>query len=160
MIPYSDQLGGRDPLAVLAETPGRIRELAVKLGPDGLNRSYAPGKWTARQILSHLAQVEMMFGTRFRQAVTIDDYVAQPFDQDQWMAREPLPESAEAIEAFCSMRQWNLAFFRSLSPEDQARTFQHPERGTLSVDWMLEVLAGHDLNHLVHLDRIASGRGL
>jgi len=159
MTPYSDQLSGRDPLEVLTETPGRIRELAAKLGLDGFNRSYAPGKWTARQILAHLAQVEMMFGTRFRQAVTLDDYAAQPFDQDRWMAREPLPEGTEAIDAFCGMRQWNLAFFRSLSHEDQARTFRHPERGTLSVDWMLEVLAGHDLNHLAQLEMIASGGG-
>lgn len=159
MTPYSDQLGRRDPLAVLAETPGRIRELTAKLGPDGFDRSYAPGKWTGRQILAHLAQVEMMAGTRFRQAVTLDDYVVQPFDQDQWIAREPLPEGTEAIEALCSMRRWNLAFFRSLSPEDQARTFRHPERGTLSVDWMLELLAEHDLNHLTQLEMIASGGG-
>jgi len=156
MNPYRSYLGERDPLAVLGETPPRIRELVAKLGPDGLERSYAPGKWTARQIIAHLAQVEMMFGTRFRQALTLDDYVVQPFDQEIWMSREPLPEAATALEALCAMRQWNLALFRSLSPDDRSRTFSHPERGVQSVDWMLELLAGHDLNHLTQLEIIAS----
>jgi len=156
MNPYSSRLGERDPLAVLAETVPRVRELAAKLGPDGFDRTYAPGKWTARQIIAHLGHVEMMFGTRFRQAVTLEAYVAQPFDQDGWMAREPLPDAATALEAFCAMRQWNLALFRSLTAEDRARTFSHPERGSLSVDWMLELIAGHDLNHLSQLEEIAS----
>jgi uncharacterized damage-inducible protein DinB len=159
MTPYSEQLGERDPLTVLAETPRRVRELAATLGPDGLNRPYAPGKWTARQILAHLAHVELTFGTRFRQAVTLDKYVVEPFDQDQWMAREPLPEGNDVIEALCGLRQWNLAFFRSLTPAEQARTFQHPERGTLSVGWLLELMAGHDLNHLAQIEMIASGVG-
>jgi hypothetical protein len=159
MNPYSQQLGGRNPLTVLADTPRRLRELVVKLGPDGLSRTYAPGKWTAGQIISHLAHVEMMFGTRFRQAVTLHDFVVQPFNQDQWIAREPLPDDGGSLEALCSMRQWNLAFFRSLTPEEQARTFLHPERGTLSVDWMLELLAGHDINHLEQLEMIASRAG-
>jgi len=152
--PYSNLLGERDPLAVLAETPQRIQALAAKLGPDGLQLSYAPGKWTAGQIIAHLAQVEMMFGTRFRQALTLDDYVVQPFDQNVWMSRE-LPDAA-ALEALCAMRQWNLALFRSLSSEDRSRTFSPPERGVQSVDWMLELLAGHDLNHLAQLEVIAS----
>ncbi len=58
----------------------------------------------------------MMFGTRFRQAATLDDYVAQPFDQDQWMAREPLPESAEAMEALCGMRQWEPGLLSQSEP--------------------------------------------
>jgi uncharacterized damage-inducible protein DinB len=156
MNPYREQLGDRDPLGVLSETPWRVRALAERIGAAGLDRSYAPGKWTARQVLAHLAQVEMMFGTRFRQAVTLERYTVQTFDQDGWMAREPLPDAATIINALCGMREWNLAFFRSLSPEERARTFSHPERGTQSVAWMLELLAGHDLNHLAQLEVIAA----
>ena len=154
--PYSQYLGSRDPLVVLDETPKRIRELTTALGSDGLSHSYAPGKWTVCQILTHLAQVEMIFGTRLRQALTMKDYVVQPFDQDQWMAREPLPESAVVIDALCNMRQWNLKLFHSLSPAEQARTFLHPEQGTISVRWLIEVLAGHDLNHLAQLEIVAA----
>jgi uncharacterized damage-inducible protein DinB len=156
MNPYGEQLGNRDPLAVLTETPQRIRELVSRLGEEGFERTYAPGKWTAREIIAHLAQVEMMFGTRFRQALTLENYVVQTFDQDHWMAREPVLDGKAATEALCAMRQWNLGFFHSLSAEERARTFSHPERGIQSVDWMLGLLAGHDLNHLGQLEEIAS----
>ena len=50
--PYAEVLGDSDPLAVLAETQGSIPAAARALGLEGLKRSYAPGKWTAAQVLS------------------------------------------------------------------------------------------------------------
>ncbi|HZS06698.1 MAG TPA: DinB family protein [Blastocatellia bacterium] len=158
MNPYSKWIEGKDPLAVLAATPGRIRELVSRFGPDGMNRPYAPGKWTARQVIAHLAQCEMIFGTRFRQAVTLEGYVVQPFDQDEWMAREPVAADGGELDALLAMREWNLAFWRSLSTEELGRKLTHPERGEMTVNLLLETVAGHDLNHLEQLETAAAGK--
>jgi hypothetical protein len=64
--PYSQFLGERDPLAVLAETQEKIPAIARALGTEGLKRTYAPGKWTAAQVIAHLADCEMAFGFRVR----------------------------------------------------------------------------------------------
>ena len=156
MNPYAASLGNRDPLVAMAETPSRIRQIVSALGPAGLARSYAPGKWTARQLVVHLAQTELAFGVRARMALTSDNYVVQPFDQDRWMASEPATEPAAALAAYEGMRALNLAFFRSLSPADLGRTFQHPERGQLDVRDVMVMLAGHELHHLKHLETIAA----
>ncbi len=156
MNPYAASLGSRDPLEAMAETPSRIRQIVSALGQAGLARSYAPGKWTARQLLVHLAQTELAFGVRARMALTSDSYVVQPFDQDRWLAREPVVEPATALASYEGMRALNLAFFRSLSPADLGRTFQHPERGPLAVRDIVEMLAGHELHHLKHLEAIAA----
>src|SRR5207302_9562558 len=66
--PYSSDLDEREPLGAMNETLQRLRTLA-KWPPAQFEESYAPGKWTARQILMHLAQSEMVLGSRARLAL-------------------------------------------------------------------------------------------
>lgn len=157
MNPYAASLGDRDALFVLADTPARIRRLVAAMGPAGVSRSYATGKWDARQLLVHLAHTELAFGVRARMALTTSEYVVQPFDQDQWMAREPVVEAGAALAAYESLRVMNLALFRSLSPEERQRTFMHPERGQLEIQEIPALLAGHELHHLPQFEAIAAG---
>lgn len=156
MNPYAKNLAGRDPLEVLSSTPDRFRRLIDALGPEGLGQSYAPGKWNVIQIVSHLAQVELAFGFRFRQTLTIDNFTVQPFDQDKWMEREPLSDGTLELNAFLGLREWNLQLFRSFSPADLDRPLSHPERGRMKLREMLETIAGHDLNHFEQLESIAA----
>src|SRR2546425_3805937 len=86
--PYSKDLGDNDPLAALRETPERIRTVVSGWSPADFDRSYAPGKWSARQILIHLAQTELALGNRARMALSTPNYAAQAFDQDRWMEIE------------------------------------------------------------------------
>jgi len=158
MHPYTARilglLGDRDPLEVLSATPDRLARLREGLGKAGLTRSYAPGKWTAREILAHFADVEIAVGFRVRQALAEDGYRIQPFDQDAWAKRYRGLDPGLAVEAFRGLRLWNLALFRSLSPEDLARGAFHPERGEEPVGTIVKLLAGHDLNHAGQLERI------
>src|SRR5947199_14382 len=86
--PYSQDLGDREPLGAMHEAAERMRTLAAAWSPAEFERSYAPGKWSARQIFIHLAQTELAFGNRARMAIATPNYTAQPFDQDKWMAKE------------------------------------------------------------------------
>ena len=49
--PYGNFLGKQDPQVVIGNTPGRLRELTFRLSGEKAARSYAPGKWTAREII-------------------------------------------------------------------------------------------------------------
>ena len=86
--PYTTDLAGREPIAALRETTARIGALAGGWSPADFERIYAPGKWSARQILIHLAQTELALGTRARMALTTPNYAAQSFNQDEWIARD------------------------------------------------------------------------
>ncbi len=142
----------------MADTPSRIRKIVTALGPAGLARSYAPGKWTARQLVVHLAQTELALGMRVRMALSTENYVVQPFDQDRWMANESATGAAEALAAYEGMRGLNLAFFRTLSAADLGRALQHPERGRMVVGDIVGMMAGHELHHLKHFETIAAAR--
>lgn len=157
MNPYTSRilglLGHRDPLEVLQQTPGLLEALTARIDPE---RSYGPGKWTAREILSHLADTELAMGFRIRQTLAADHPTVQPFDQEAWAKRYsglPLPL---ALETFHALRAWNLALIGGLSDDDLGRTYYHPEREEgESLRRLIHLMAGHDLNHLAQLEQIA-----
>jgi hypothetical protein len=153
--PYQEALGNRDAIEALGETPGRIHALVSRMTDVDLARSYAPGKWTAAQLLVHLAQAELALTTRVRMALSEADYVAQPFDQDRWLDRETATNAATALGAYVALRQLNLPLFQRLGPAERATVFRHPEHGELTVQWLLEMIAGHELHHLRHFQAIA-----
>ena len=154
--PYAGALGTLDPLTALAQTPQKIRDLVSGWPADRWERSYAPGKWTARQILIHLVQTEMALTTRVRFALSQENYTAQPFDQDAWMAAEAHTDAQAALDGYLALRRFDVAMFKALTPAQLRRTFNHPEYGALSPEWVMAQLAGHDLHHLDQLRRIAS----
>jgi DinB superfamily len=152
--PYGDDLGNRDPLEALGDTPGRIRTIVERWGDEHFERSYAPGKWSARQILIHLAQTELALTTRARLALSTPGYVAQAFSQDDWMPIDGTAEARTALEAYVALRKLNLEMWRGLSAAQAARPFAHPEYGELNVGWIMAQLAGHDIHHLKQIERI------
>jgi len=154
--PYSADLAGRNPIEAIGATIERIEEITAAWTPANFERSYAPGKWSARLILTHLAHSEIAFGMRARMALTVPNYAAQSFDQDQWMKHESELNGRAAANAYLATGRMNLAFFRRLSPADLSTAFSHPEYGALTVDWILHQTAGHQLHHLKQLEEINS----
>jgi uncharacterized damage-inducible protein DinB len=152
--PYTNDLAGREPIAALRETTARISTLARAWSPADFERSYAPGKWSARQILTHLAQTELALGTRARMALATPGYVAQSFDQDQWMTRESRLSGHAAAAAFVAVASMNVELFAALSPADREIPLSHPEYGELTVDWIIHQMAGHQIHHLRQLESI------
>jgi hypothetical protein len=164
--PYTTDLDNREPLSAMRDTAARIRAVVGDWRPEQFDRSYAPGKWTARQILTHLAQSEIALGYRARMTLTAPGYAAQSFDQDAWMNLEaggtgraggPAGLSGhDALDAFLGTAAMNIALFASLSEADRAVTLSHPEYGALTVDWIIHQMAGHQIHHLRQLDAIAA----
>jgi hypothetical protein len=153
--PYAAQLGDRNALDVISETPWRLSALVEDLGPDGLNRSWAPGKWTARAILCHLADCEVAFAFRLRQALAEPHHVIQPFDQDAWARPYGSLDAHAALNTFTALRRWNLSLLDHVTAEDFAKKVNHPERGDMTFRTIVETMGGHDLNHLRQLETAA-----
>jgi hypothetical protein len=156
MNPYAAQLGDQDPVRVLERTPSRLRELADSLGDERVAQPLAAGKWSPREVFAHLADCEITFGFRYRQALAEDDHLVQLFDQDQWAKSYAVYSAEDALSTFAALRNWNLSLIRSLSLDQLTRPVRHPERGAETLGTLIEISAGHDLNHLERLEAIAS----
>ena len=154
--PYARFLGSRDPLTVLRETPVRLQGLTHAIGPTGVSVAPERGKWTASEILCHLADCEIAFGFRLRQILAEDNHVIQPFDQERWAGPYSGIAAAEALSAFSALRHWNLLLIEHALPFHADRPVTHPERGPMTFRTVVETMAGHDLNHKGQLERIAA----
>ena len=152
---YSDDLGDREPVAAMLDTCERLWALVGDWPAAHFEHSYAPGKWTARQILTHLAQTEIALGYRIRMALASSDYAAQNFNQDHWLSRDSNLDAVSALEALLALSRMNRALCGSLSDADRAIGLTHPEYGALTVDWIIHQLAGHQIHHLRQLERIS-----
>src|SRR5262245_35641823 len=147
-------LGERNALEALEENPERVEAVARKLGDAGLSRSYAPGKWTGKQVLAHLADAEMATGFRVRQVLSQENHQIQGWDEGVWSRRYTNVDAEAALQSFLASRRWNLTLFRGLDATDLAREAVHPERGPETLDTIVRMLAGHDYNHLGQLERL------
>jgi uncharacterized damage-inducible protein DinB len=149
-------VGERDPLEVLRESPGALAQV-VRTHPAGvLARPEAPGKWSAAGVLQHLADAEVAWGWRIRQALTGERPRLEGYDQDAWARRFDYAraDAGAAVELFSAVRASNLRLVEGLGPEDLARVAVHAERGEESVARMLRLNAGHDLVHRAQLERV------
>ena len=155
MNPYASFLENRDPVSVIASTSAELARIIDSLPADRVTAAPAPGKWSARDILAHLADTEIVFAWRLRQALAEDHHVIQPFDQGVWSKTYGAFDAASALAVFSAVRSWNLTLIRQMSAADLARPVTHPERGIMTVKTIVETMGGHDVNHLRQLHAIA-----
>jgi uncharacterized damage-inducible protein DinB len=149
---------GKEPLPVLDATPSTLSRLVANRSDELLRRQSAPGKWSAAEIVAHLADVEMVIGWRVRLILGAPGTPLQAFDQDSWAAAEKyndIPVSL-SVQAHSGLRALNLRLFRSLSPEQWDFFGMHAERGQESIRKIVNHLAGHDINHLRQIEAIVA----
>src|SRR5690349_14512192 len=148
MNPYASYLDGQKPTDVIAATAVKLSSLTIGLSETQLNQAPAPGKWSIREILCHLADCEIVFAFRIRQTLAEPHHTVQPFDQDIWAKTYQAYTSQAALATFSAVRAWNTALAASLPPDAFKRPLTHPERGTMTLQTVLETMAGHDINHV------------
>ncbi|MGC4085476.1 MAG: DinB family protein [Vicinamibacterales bacterium] len=149
--PYSHHIDGRDPLVAMRDSIRQFQDVTAGWTPEQWERPIAPGKWTARQVIIHLAQTELALGTRARMALTTADFKAQSFDQDKWLARELGVSGPDALNVFVVLATLNLALYASLTGADRETPLTHDEYGAMTVNWIIYQEAGHQVHHLKQL---------
>jgi len=149
-------LGPNDPISVLGSTPDGLRRAVEDLTERQLSRPEAPGKWSIRHVVWHLADADLVWGYRLRMVLAQDRPMLMGFDQDRWAERLRYDQAPVemALEEFRVLRRSNLRLIAAASPDDLRRVGVHAERGEESVAHMIRLYAGHDLLHLRQLTRI------
>jgi uncharacterized damage-inducible protein DinB len=154
-------LGDREPLEVLAETPAALQRAVAGLTPEQEGTPEAPGKWSVRQVVQHLADSELVGGFRFRMVLAHESPELPAYDQDLWAGRLRYAEAdlPTALEDFAFLRALNLRLLRRATPDDLRRVMRHAERGDEPLARMIALYAGHDLKHRAQIRRIRQAIG-
>lgn len=145
---------GRKPLEVLASTPRRIARLIRGVPRRKLARRPAPDTWAVAEILAHLADAELVVGFRIRLVLGASGIPIPAYDQDSWAAFSDYGkhDPALSLEAFRVNRERTVRLLKSLPRTSWDSYGVHSERGKETVTRMVEMLAGHDLNHLKQVE--------
>jgi hypothetical protein len=154
-------IGNDDPVRILGQTPAVLEQFLAPLPSEIVTRPEAPGKWSIREVVQHLADSELVGGFRLRMVLSHDRPAIMGYDQDLWADRLRYSEAdvRDAMEQFTVLRRANLRLWERLSPTDLTRVAVHSERGEESIDHMRRLYAAHDLLHLRQLERIRKAHG-
>ena len=138
-------------MEAIEAAPARWTKAVESRSAEEIDARPAPGKWSLREVLAHLADCEIAFGFRLRQGLA--GVSIQPFDQDDWAKSYAGYTAEAALKTYRAMREWNLALIRGMSEEEKKRVVVHPERGEMVVWTIVETMGGHDLHHLGIVER-------
>lgn len=149
-------MDGKDPLKTQAATAKKLDQLVKRAPASKLRKRPAPEKWSVAEILAHLADTEIVVGWRIRSILAAPGTPIQAFDQDAWAAAGNYAkrDARKSIEQFRAVRDSNLALYKSLAPEQWQHYGMHAERGEETLERILQMMAGHDINHLLQIERI------
>jgi hypothetical protein len=147
---------GEDPIKVQSSTNKKLERLVKGVSGAKLRKRPVPDKWSVAEILAHLADVEIVIGWRMRSILGKPGTAVQAYDQNAWVVSGHYEkrDARKSIEIHRCLREANLALLKSLSPEQWKHYGQHAERGQESIEYIVRMLAGHDLNHLQQIERI------
>jgi hypothetical protein len=147
---------GADPLVLQAKAPDVLGALVAGLSAEQLGHRPAPGKWSIREIVAHLADDELVGAYRIRLILSAPGTAIQAFDQDVW-ARTGRYSTSDINESFAfyrTLRFANLKLLQSLTAQEWDMFGVHAERGIESLRDIAMYFAGHDINHFRQIESI------
>ena len=139
------------------KAPKQVAVAVSGLAESVLRYKPTADKWCILDVLGHLADIEIVYGYRFRQMLADKKPVIAPMDQDDWARNLGHTETppAELIALYGLNRHANLRLLRRLKPGDLEKSAFHPEtRNDVTVAQLVEKLASHGASHLAQIERL------
>jgi hypothetical protein len=147
---------GRDVMKTYAATPNILRRLTSGLSEKQMRTRPAAGKWPIAFVLSHLCDAELAVSYRLRMVMSQPGCQILAYDQDRWASNLLYDKSdfRKSLALFTALRESNLAILRRARPIEMHRYGIHEERGKETVERLIQMIAGHDINHLKQIRKM------
>jgi DinB family protein len=151
---------GKQPLAVQAATAKKLERLIKGVPTSKLRKRPGADKWSVSEILAHLGDAEIVIGFRMRLILGAPGTPIAAYDQNSWVTsghyekRDP----RKSVEQFRVLREANLVLLRSLTPDQWKHWGMHSERGQETIEQVVRMTAGHDINHLQQIERMLTAK--
>lgn len=153
---------GRDPVALMKAAPAKFARAVRGLTPARMRRRPARGKWSIIEILGHLHDTEVVYGYRYRLSLSEPGSPIQGYDQAVWvkeLRHQSRGNAKRLLERIAVAREGTLEMLRQVPRRNWKRYGWHTERGKETVRRTMELIAGHDLNHLDQIKAIRTKYG-
>jgi uncharacterized damage-inducible protein DinB len=147
---YVNLVAGEQILSILAAQLEQSTALLKSVDDRRASEfSYAPGKWTIKQILGHLIDTERIFGYRAHHVARNDAAVLPGFEQDDYVAAGSFNERTlkSLIDEFRVVRQSTIALFENL-PQPAWMRQGNANKYSVTVRGIAFLAAGHEAHHM------------
>jgi hypothetical protein len=133
----------------------RLRDTLAKYPEEFLTFKPAPDKWSAHEVICHLADSEAMGYTRFRRAIGEPGADVFGYNETAWANNLDYSshDMNEALEIFTMLLKANHRFFSSLKDDQWSRTVNHSETGVIDLNYQLEHYDEHVDAHIRQIER-------
>ncbi len=125
-----------------------IDDFLADIPEEKYNYAYADGKWTVKQVLSHLIDNERIMTYRAMRISRNDTTDLPGYDQDEMVANTHIEKYtySDLVDELVMLRQANLFFFKSLSEEDMRKKGMASGK-VVSAGALLFIIYGHIEHH-------------
>src|SRR6266403_5065890 len=139
----------------------QVAESLNSFPSDSFTAHPIPGKWSAAEIVHHLADSETTSGLRLRRLLVEDHPLIQGYDQDAYAAalNYNRRDIAPSLEAFRAARATATQLFEFMSDEAWHREGTHSESGSYGAEDWLKIYAAHAHNHAAQIQRLKDALG-
>jgi hypothetical protein len=125
-----------------------LAEALLRITPEELDARPGKGRWTAREVVHHLADSEMIAAVRLRLILAEDRPTFQPHDQDEMSRRLHYDRPHESsLELFRYTREATAELLERMSPADWKRSGLHSRTGAFGPERWLQIYAPHAHKH-------------
>jgi hypothetical protein len=125
-----------------------IAEALLKITPEELDAKPGPNRWSAKEIIHHLADSEMTAGIRLRRLLAEERAQIVGYDQDEFSRRLYYDRPHEtSLELFRAVRASTAELLERMQPADWLREGTHSEVGRYTPETWLEIYAAHAHKH-------------
>lgn len=152
-------LAGRNPVESMQHAPADLAQLLKNLPESVAGKAPEPGKWSIAEIIAHLADTELAAGFRYRSIAGGEDGVPiTGYDQNRWAVagNYRAAKVEDSLKSFLALREMNLRYLNGLPESAWKKYGVHSERGRETLRDLVELVAGHDLNHIAQIRKILS----
>jgi hypothetical protein len=145
---YVSLVAGADILTALDQQRRDTMTLLCGLSEEDGNFRYAPGKWSAKEVLGHVCDTERVFAYRAMRISRADATPLEGFEQDDYVSNGPFARATmpDLIEDFIAIRRATLSLLRYL---DEAAWTRRgiANKNEVTVRALAYIIAGHELHH-------------
>ena len=142
----------------LRSLPNELEDLLKDLDEETLRWQPIPNKWSVKEIMCHLRDMEReAYLARYQRIVGEDQPWMQNIDQDRLAyERDYINQDArQALDEFRQLRTETVNLLDSVPPEAWSRSGVHEVDGPLSIEQLaVRQIKGNDMNHLVQMKDI------
>lgn len=146
----------KDPLKVYSGTPKILHRLTKGLSDKEMRKSTPERKWSIVEIVNHFCDAEIVMGYRYRKVLAEPGTAIQAYAEEKWATKLKYDHAdvRAKLTLFIAFREDNAEMLRSLTASEWQRYGIHEERGKETVERMVQMMAGHDVNHLRQIETL------